>query len=246
MLVTGAVLDDGRQMLIALPADRPGVRRSPLVSAGGAPGVMHDRGCAQRQSRWMIPTCWPGPRPTSCHNPGAVGTAGLETSALALGQARAALSALIEFVARPDRPGRATGSPLRKLADLLGPTDRPGARRAGCRFPRPDPHAGERLGSPLDAGLSHRHEGHRFPPDRARPAVGAPGSLLPGLVVPHARCPGRHPRPRWFMPGMTRCRCRGLVVIANTETPNNPLGISLGGGGAVKVRGQFEQVHVRW
>ena len=50
---------------------------------------------------WMSPTCWRGPRPTFLSNPGAVGTAGLETSALALGQARAALAALVDL--SPDR-----------------------------------------------------------------------------------------------------------------------------------------------
>ena len=36
-----------------------------------------------------------------------------------------------------------------------------------------------------------------------------------------------------------------IRISTHTETPSNPLGISLGGGGAVKVRGQFSQVQVR-
>ena len=35
-------------------------------------------------------------------------------------------------------------------------------------------------------------------------------------------------------------------ISTHTDTPNNPLGISLGTGGAVMVRGPTAQVHVRW
>jgi hypothetical protein len=35
------------------------------------------------------------------------------------------------------------------------------------------------------------------------------------------------------------------IGSTHIETPNNPLGMSLGAGPAVNVRGQFEQVHVR-
>ena len=35
-------------------------------------------------------------------------------------------------------------------------------------------------------------------------------------------------------------------ISTQIETPSNPLGISLGAAGAVKVRGQFEQEQVRW
>ena len=43
-----------------------------------------------------------GPATDILAHPGAVGTAGLETSALALGQSRAALAALIDLSPRPD------------------------------------------------------------------------------------------------------------------------------------------------
>ena len=54
-----------------------------------------------------------GPANDILANPGAVGTAGLETSALALGQARAALSALVEL--SPDRTDLA--EPLEVLCE---------------------------------------------------------------------------------------------------------------------------------
>ncbi len=98
--MTGGALDDGRQMLIALPTDRPGVSvRSPFLLAAlqasctseiGLDGVEVDEG-----------DILAGPSTDVLAHPGAVGTGGLETSALALGQARAALSALVDLA--PDR-----------------------------------------------------------------------------------------------------------------------------------------------
>ena len=49
LIVTVAALDDGRQMLIALPADRPGRGRLPALSTGGAPGVVHVAGRSSRR-----------------------------------------------------------------------------------------------------------------------------------------------------------------------------------------------------
>jgi butyryl-CoA dehydrogenase len=100
VLVTGAVLDDGRQMLIALPADRPGVRVCPpfnlaaLQSSCTTEVVLTDTDVDDSD-------LLAGPASDIMANPGAVGTAGLETSALALGQARAALVALVDL--SPDR-----------------------------------------------------------------------------------------------------------------------------------------------
>jgi butyryl-CoA dehydrogenase len=100
LFVTGAALDDGRQMLIALPADRPGVVVSPPFPL------------AALQASWTSQVILEavhvddsdllaGPALDIMSQPGAVGTAGLETSALALGQARAALATLVEMA--PDR-----------------------------------------------------------------------------------------------------------------------------------------------
>ncbi len=64
-------------------------------------------------SRSTIPNYSPARPATSLSNPGAVGTAGLETSALALGQARAALAALVDL--SPDRTDLA--EPLEVLCE---------------------------------------------------------------------------------------------------------------------------------
>jgi butyryl-CoA dehydrogenase len=101
LFVTGAALDDGRQMLIALPADRPCVIvRSPFALAA------LQASCTSQVDLEDVEVddsdLLAGPAPELVSQPGAVGTAGLETSALALGQARAALSALVEL-ALPDR-----------------------------------------------------------------------------------------------------------------------------------------------
>jgi butyryl-CoA dehydrogenase len=100
LIVTGGVLDDGRQMLIALPADRPGVVVGPpfplaALQASSTTEVALS-GVRVEQSDLLA-----GPAFDIMSNPGAVGTAGLETSALALGQARVALEALVALA--PDR-----------------------------------------------------------------------------------------------------------------------------------------------
>lgn len=94
-IVGGAVMEDGRQLLIALPADRAGMVVKPAfeLAALGASrtaevvceGVMADN------AEVLV-----GPAAEIVSKPGAVGTGGLETSALALGQARAALARLAE------------------------------------------------------------------------------------------------------------------------------------------------------
>jgi butyryl-CoA dehydrogenase len=96
VLVTGAVLDDGRQMLCSLPTDRAGVAVGPpfplaALQASCTTEVVLE-GVQVDDSDLLA-----GPAPDIMSNPGAVGTAGLETSALALGQARAALVSLIEL-----------------------------------------------------------------------------------------------------------------------------------------------------
>jgi alkylation response protein AidB-like acyl-CoA dehydrogenase len=93
MIVTGAVLDDGRQLLIALPTDREGLTVQPAFSLA-----------ALQASRTSEVVCdlvhvdesdlLAGPVADVLASPKAAGTGGLETSALALGQARAALAAL--------------------------------------------------------------------------------------------------------------------------------------------------------
>jgi butyryl-CoA dehydrogenase len=112
VLVTGAVLDDGRQMLIALPADRAGVEvRPPFPLAALQASCTTE--VVLKETEVDDVELLAGPASDILSNPGAVGTAGLETSALALGQARVALSALVEL--SPDRADLA--EPLEVLCD---------------------------------------------------------------------------------------------------------------------------------
>jgi alkylation response protein AidB-like acyl-CoA dehydrogenase len=99
VFVTGAVLDDGRQLLIALPADRPGVSVRPpfplaALQASCTSEVLCE-GVDVADSDLLA-----GPAADVMAHPGAAGTGGLETSALALGMARAALSALADEAPR--------------------------------------------------------------------------------------------------------------------------------------------------
>jgi butyryl-CoA dehydrogenase len=100
VFVTGALLEDGRQLLVAVPAGRPGV----LVRPAFALAALQ----ASRTAEVVLEgtpiepeDILAGPADELSAQPGMVGTGGLETSALALGQARAALRGLIELA--PDR-----------------------------------------------------------------------------------------------------------------------------------------------
>jgi alkylation response protein AidB-like acyl-CoA dehydrogenase len=100
LFVTGAVLDDRRQMFIALPADRPGVSVHPpfpLAALQASCTAQVDLDSVYVDSADLLA----GPAADLSAQPGAVGTAGLETSALALGQARAALEAIVKLA--PER-----------------------------------------------------------------------------------------------------------------------------------------------
>ncbi len=107
-LVTAAALDDGRHFLVGLPSDRAGVTVRPpfdlaALQASGTTEVLLEGVMVEAEELLA------GPAHDLAAQPGAVGTAGLETSALALGQARSALIALDSLAA--DR------------ADLLPPLD---------------------------------------------------------------------------------------------------------------------------
>ncbi len=93
VVVTGAVLSDDRQMLIALPTDRAGVAVRPpfplaALQASCTAEIRLD-GVQVAETDLLA-----GPVADVMATPGAANTGGLETSALALGQARAALRAL--------------------------------------------------------------------------------------------------------------------------------------------------------
>jgi len=96
LFVTGALMDDGEQLLIALPANRAGVTVKPAfelaaLQASRTAEVVCDAVVVDE------PEILVGPTTEISSKPGAVGTGGLETSALALGQARAALVKLAEL-----------------------------------------------------------------------------------------------------------------------------------------------------
>ena len=96
LLVTGAVLADGQKLLVALPTNRPGVVVRPPFSLAALQASCTTEvlleGVQVDGSDLLA-----GPASDVMPQTGAVGTAGLETSALALGQAHAALRALTEI-----------------------------------------------------------------------------------------------------------------------------------------------------
>ena len=108
VLVTGAAFDDGRQILIALPSDREGV----TVGASFPLAALQASCTAEVRCENVIvleSDLLAGPSSDVMAHTNAAGTGGLETSALALGQARSALVAL------------ATEAP--KRTDLLEPIE---------------------------------------------------------------------------------------------------------------------------
>jgi alkylation response protein AidB-like acyl-CoA dehydrogenase len=101
VIVAGAALDDGRQLLFALPAERDGVEVcSPF------PLAALQASCTSQVKLRKVHVgdsdLLAGPAVGIMAQPGAVGTAGLETSALAAGQARAALVELVEMAPERD------------------------------------------------------------------------------------------------------------------------------------------------
>jgi alkylation response protein AidB-like acyl-CoA dehydrogenase len=98
VIVTGGFLEDDRQVLLALPTDRPGVVVKPafdlaaLQASRTAEVVL--KGVEIDESDILF-----GPTPEISSQPGLVGTAGLETSALALGQSAAAIGGLADALA---------------------------------------------------------------------------------------------------------------------------------------------------
>jgi alkylation response protein AidB-like acyl-CoA dehydrogenase len=96
VFVTGAVLATGQKLLVALPTKRPGVVVRPpfalaALQASCTTEVILERVQVDRSDLLA------GPASDVMAQPGSVGTAGLETSALALGQAHAALRALTDM-----------------------------------------------------------------------------------------------------------------------------------------------------
>jgi alkylation response protein AidB-like acyl-CoA dehydrogenase len=121
LLVTGAVTTDGRQLLIALPADRAGVVvHAPFPLAALQASCTSEVACADVAV--ASGEVLAGPTTDVLTSPGTAGTGGLETSALALGQARAALVALVAERARRtdlDEPVEALAASWQGLARRL-------------------------------------------------------------------------------------------------------------------------------
>jgi len=100
-IVTGALCDDGRQILLVLPAETEGVRVGPpldlMALAGSITAEVHCHN-VEVDRKWLL--AGPAERVMA---QGKGGTGGLETSCLALGLAGAALNYLHEESgARPD------------------------------------------------------------------------------------------------------------------------------------------------
>ena len=107
-LVTGGVLSDGRQVMIALPADRPGITVQPPMDLSALVGSRTAEVTCQRAQvdrHWLLA----GPAETVYKSGSRGGTGGLETSCLALGLAGAAIDRLHdEAKARQDLADLAT------------------------------------------------------------------------------------------------------------------------------------------
>ena len=119
VLVAGAAMSDGRQLLFALPTDRPGVTVHPPFALAAlqasCTAEVACEGVEVDEDDILV-----GPSPDVMANPAASGTGGLETSALALGQALAALKGL-ESAGRDDllEPVEALREAWNRLRDDL-------------------------------------------------------------------------------------------------------------------------------
>ncbi len=95
LFVTGGVFDDGRQVLVAVPRERAGLLVRPAFDLA-ALGSSRTSEIACEALAIEPGDVLAGPSLDVMATPGLAGTGGLETSALALGQARAALVAIAE------------------------------------------------------------------------------------------------------------------------------------------------------
>lgn len=93
VIVTGAAFGDGRQVLLAVPTDRPRLTvMPPFPLAALQSSCTAEVVCDGVEV--VADDLLAGPSADVMAQPGTAGTGGLETSALALGQARAAINAL--------------------------------------------------------------------------------------------------------------------------------------------------------
>lgn len=121
VVVTGAELEDGRQILVALPTDLPGVTTPPAaklvgLSASQTGAVELDH--VQVERRFLLA----GPVEGVMSQGSGAGTGGLQTSTLALGLAKAAIDFMeTEASSRGDlqRPAEALRDEREELTDNL-------------------------------------------------------------------------------------------------------------------------------
>jgi alkylation response protein AidB-like acyl-CoA dehydrogenase len=92
-IVTGAVLPDGQQILVALPTDLPGVE---IPMPPRLVGLSASHTGEVRLQKVRLPREWllAGPAPEVMRTGGGAGTGGLQTSTLAVGLAHAAIESL--------------------------------------------------------------------------------------------------------------------------------------------------------
>ena len=139
-VVLGATLDDGRQILVALPTDLPGVRieRSPELvglSASRTGPVHCERVFVSRD--WLLA----GPIQEVMKQGVGAKTGGLQTSALAIGLAGAAIeyfagSGWIASGADASRPNRLQPSAMQLFAGMLELAGEAPQRHAGRSLQR--------------------------------------------------------------------------------------------------------------
>ncbi len=121
LIVTGAVLEDGGQILVALPTLREGVtvgEALPLAALGAS--CTSEVAC--RAVRIAPEEVLYGPARDVAKLPGLAGTGGLETSALAIGKARAAILGLYREAEKREElaaPAAALATEWRKVAGSL-------------------------------------------------------------------------------------------------------------------------------
>ncbi len=122
LFVTGGVLDDARQILVALPSDRPGVQvGEPMPLAALQSSSTTEVLCEAVEVRPEEVLFGPDPEVLKLAS-GGRGAGGLETSALAIGQARAALRALRTLTVNRDdltEPAEALESAWKSIAKNL-------------------------------------------------------------------------------------------------------------------------------
>ncbi len=212
VLVTGALLEDGRQMLIALPVNRPGLTVRPAFELAAL-----QASCTTEVSlehvRVSAADLLAGPSNDLSGQPGAVGTAGLETSALALGQARAALGALaglaverLELSDPVDVLCETWKQTWGSLMDCARGNDSASASQIRAQ-------ANALVLRSTQAYLTAR-KGSGFLRSEPAQRWAPPGAFLPGLVVPDAHCPGGDSRPRGPLPGMSESCSYGRIIVA--------------------------------